>query len=65
VPVVNAGGGMTDDDAETGVMMNRWIEGDTDLTDGIERREDGDEPEARIFTINRHSGALKLVETQK
>lgn len=65
VPVTNASGGMTDDDAETSALINQWIEGNTSLDDGIQRREDGDEPEARIFTIDRYSGALKRVETQR
>ncbi len=65
VPVATAGGGMTDVDAQSGIVINQWIEGDTDLTDGIERRQDGDEPEARIFTVGRYNGVLKLVETQK
>jgi hypothetical protein len=65
VPVTNASGGMTDNDPETSALINQWIEGDTTLNNGIQRRQDGDEPEARIFTIDRYSGALKRVETQR
>ncbi len=65
VPVSGASGSPTDDDAQTGILMNQWLEGDTDFANGVERREDGDEPEARLFTIDRQSGALQRVETQR
>lgn len=48
--------------------INRWITGDTNL-DGIHRAVSGagqieDSPEARIFTIDRYTGALQAVEVQ-
>lgn len=65
VPVAGAGGAMTDDDAQTGAIMDQWIEGDTNLTGGVRTRREGDEPEARLFTLDRLSGALRRVETQQ
>lgn len=65
VPVTDASGATTEDNARTSALVNQWIEGDTNLANGIRSREDGDEPQARIFTIDRYSGALKRVETQE
>jgi hypothetical protein len=65
VPVAGAGGSMTDDDAQSGAIIDQWIEGDTNLTGGVRTRRDGDEPEARLFTIDRLSGALRRMETQQ
>lgn len=64
VRAAGPGGAMSSSDAEIGRFMNQWIEGDTTMTGGIQSREDGDEPEARLFTIDRYSGTLKRVETQ-
>jgi len=48
--------------------INRWITGDTNL-DGVHRAVSGsgqieDSPAARIFTIDRYTGALQAVEVQ-
>lgn len=64
VPAADGSGAVNDNDARTAALMNQWIEGDTNLLNGIRSREDGDEPQARIFTIDRYTGALKRVENQ-
>jgi len=48
--------------------INRWISGDTNL-DGLHRPNGAagevlDAPEARIFTVDRYTGALQAVEVQ-
>lgn len=65
VPVATQGGNLTDDDAQSGQIMDQWIEGDTNLSGAVQSRRNGDEPEARIFTIDRYTGTLKRVETQR
>ena len=64
-PVATQGGNLTDDDAQSGQIMDQWIEGDTNLSGAVQSRRNGDEPEARIFTIDRYTGTLKRVETQR
>lgn len=64
VPVTDAAGATTDDDRMSTSLINKWIEGDTNLLSGVQSREDGDAPQARLFCIDRHTGALKRVETQ-
>lgn len=48
------------------VMVNRWIEGDTNLNGRIEPRTlAGDAPEAKVFTIDRYTAVLRVVEVQR
>jgi hypothetical protein len=65
VPVTDGAGARTEDNARTTALVNQWIEGDTNLTNGIQSREDGDDPQARIFVVDRYSGVLQRVETQE
>jgi len=46
--------------------INRWIEGDTNGDDRVSSASAAspDRPESRIFTIDRYTGALQLVEVQ-
>lgn len=46
------------------VSINRWIQGDTDLNSRISDASGADQPEARIFTIDRYTGTLRPVEVQ-
>jgi hypothetical protein len=54
----------------TSSLINRWIEGDTNLNGVYEPRVlpsgmPGDAPEARIYTIDRYTGVLREVEVQR
>lgn len=64
VPVTDGSGATTDNDARTTALVNQWLEGDTNLRNGIQSRQDGDEPQARIFIVDRNTGALRRVELQ-
>lgn len=64
-PIYDASGNIVRDNVRIGRMMNRWIEGDTNQNDRIDSREMGDEPEARLFTIDRYTGVPKRMETQQ
>lgn len=44
--------------------INRWIQGDTDLNLLVSDAEGADRPEAKIFTIDRYTGALRNAEVQ-
>ncbi|HPO92992.1 MAG TPA: hypothetical protein PL072_05920, partial [Phycisphaerales bacterium] len=50
----------------TQTRINRWIEGDTNGDDRVSSASAAspDRPESRIFTIDRYTGALQLVEVQ-
>jgi len=55
--------------AEIGRLITQWISGHTRLDDppapnDVPRRDRGDQPEARIFTVNRFTGELRQVEVE-
>lgn len=63
---VDAGGRSS---AEIGRLITQWISGHTRLDDvpapnEAPRRDDGDQPEARIFTIDRFTGEVRQVEVE-
>ncbi len=44
--------------------INDWIEGDTDLDGRFETGEDGDRPLARLYSVDRYTGALRSMPVQ-
>lgn len=55
--------------AELSHRINRWIEGDTNFDGEVHRSPPGgprgvDEPSARVFTIDRHTGEARRVEVE-
>lgn len=48
----------------TSVKISQWIEGDTNFDGRVQSRDDGDEPQARVFVVDQASGVIQEMEVQ-
>lgn len=45
--------------------INDWIEGDTNLDGRVQPGDQGDRPEARLYTLDRYTGSLRSMPVQR